>query len=146
MPAKGEGYAVSEAIVFARAGCRVALYDGQAGVADRPRQGSAQSLRDLQAHELLGDPCAVLANISIAPDLDAALNGALYAQESVFEEVDIKRASFSEIYAVIGADTLVGSSSSGIPASACTSMWHAARGAWSRIPSIRPVSRLSWSL
>ena len=52
--------------------------------------------------------------------LAAALDGAEYAQESVFERVDIKKQLFAEIDAVIGPDTIVGSSSSGIPASAFT--------------------------
>ena len=41
-------------------------------------------------------------------------------QESAFERVDIKRTLFSEIDKVIGKDTLIGSSSSGIPSSAFT--------------------------
>jgi len=108
------------AIVFARAGCTVALYDGQAGTAASARGLIATSLDDLHSNGLITDPAAVLARITAASTLAEALDGAGYAQESVFERVDVKRTIFSEIDAVIGADTLVGSSSSGIPASSYT--------------------------
>jgi L-gulonate 3-dehydrogenase len=108
------------AIVFARAGCAVALFDAQAGAALRARDAIAVSLQDLKANGLIADPEAVLARITPVATLAEALAGAAYAQESVFEKVDIKRGIFSEIDAVIGSDTLVGSSSSGIPASAFT--------------------------
>jgi L-gulonate 3-dehydrogenase len=108
------------AIVFARAGCSVSLYDAQTGVAEQALDGIAQSLDDLHAHGLLDHPPTVLDRMSVARDLATALEGAAYAQESVFEQVDAKRSIFSEIDAVIGAETIVGSSSSGIPASAFT--------------------------
>lgn len=108
------------AIVFARAGCAVALYDGQPGTAALARTLIAASLDDLQAQGLLADPAAVLARITAVDSLEEALHGAAYAQESVFEKVDVKRAIFSAIDSVVGATTLIGSSSSGIPASAYT--------------------------
>jgi L-gulonate 3-dehydrogenase len=109
------------AIVFARGGFDVALYDGAAGAAAAARETIAQRLDDLAAAGLLDEPAAaVLARIAVAEDLAAALAGADYAQESVFERTDVKRAVFAEIDAAIGPDTLVGSSSSGIPASAYT--------------------------
>jgi len=108
------------AIVFARAGCQVALYDGQAGAASEARRIIETSLQDLKASGLIGEPEAVLARITPVATLAEALQGAVYAQESVFEKVDVKRRIFSEIDAVIGSQTRVGSSSSGIPASAFT--------------------------
>jgi 3-hydroxyacyl-CoA dehydrogenase len=108
------------AIVFARAGHAVALYDDLSGAGAQARERIRVSLADLAANGLIDDAAAVLARISVAETLAAALDGAAYAQESVFERVDTKRAIFSEIDAVIGPETLVGSSSSGIPASAYT--------------------------
>lgn len=108
------------AIVFARAGCEVALYDGQADAARHAWQAIAASLEDLTAEGLIADPAAVLERITPVETLAQALQGAAYVQESVFEQVEVKRAIFSEIDAVIGPHTLVGSSSSGIPASAFT--------------------------
>ena len=113
----GSGWAV----VFARAGCSVALFDSEPGAAGRGREVVAQQLRDLSAHGLIAEePDAVLARVSVAADLGDALSGAAYAQESTFERLDVKREVFSAIDAAIGPDTLVGSSSSGIPASAYT--------------------------
>ncbi|MBO1078543.1 3-hydroxyacyl-CoA dehydrogenase [Roseomonas haemaphysalidis] len=113
----GSGWAV----VFARAGCDVALYDSVPGAAERGREVVAQQLRDLAAHGLIAEaPEAVLGRVSVARDLADALSGAAYAQESTFERLDVKREVFSAIDAAIGPDTLVGSSSSGIPASAYT--------------------------
>jgi L-gulonate 3-dehydrogenase len=108
------------AVVFARAGRTVVLFDGKAGAAAAARDLIARSLDDLAAYRLVEDPAAVLQRISVAESLAAALDGAEYAQESVFERVDIKKQLFAEIDAVIGPDTIVGSSSSGIPASAFT--------------------------
>ena len=108
------------AIVFARAGRQVMLYDGVAGAAAAARETIAARLEDLRAAGLLDDPAATLARIAVADDLAGALAGAAYVQESVFERIDVKRAVFAEIDAAIGPGTLVGSSSSGIPASAYT--------------------------
>jgi len=108
------------AIVFARAGRTVVLFDAKPGAAAAARELIGRSLDDLAAFRLIEDPAAVLQRISVAESLAVALDGAEYAQESVFERVDIKTQLFAEIDAVIGPDTIVGSSSSGIPASAFT--------------------------
>ena len=108
------------AIVFARAGCEVSLFDAAPGAADRARDVIAARLRDLAEERLIKESDAALARIRVARSLEAALEGAPYAQESVLERTDVKHALFSEIDRVIGPDTLVGSSSSGIPASAFT--------------------------
>jgi 3-hydroxyacyl-CoA dehydrogenase len=113
----GSGWAV----VFARAGCDVSLYDSVPGAAAKGREVVATQLRDLAGFGLVDeDPDIILARVSVAEDLGDALRGAVYAQESTFERTDVKRAVFSAIDAVIGPDTLVGSSSSGIPASVYT--------------------------
>ena len=108
------------AMVFARAGHPVRLYDADRTVMDAAHGRIAEGLADLKRYGLIDDPAAVLARIRIEPDLGAALAGAVYAQESAFEQVDVKREVFAAIDRVVGADTLIGSSSSGIPASAFT--------------------------
>ena len=112
------------AIVFARAGYEVSLYDTAAGAPARALEMIRARLDDLQAAGLLdrltGDTAAVLARVSIAADLAQALDGAVYVQESVLEQVDIKTAVMQQIDAAIGAATWVGSSSSGLPASLYT--------------------------
>ncbi|MBE9606986.1 3-hydroxyacyl-CoA dehydrogenase [Acetobacteraceae bacterium H6797] len=109
------------AIVFARGGCEVSLYDSAEGAAERAKALIAGQLEELATYGLLDDaPATVMGRISVAPSLAEALRGALYAQESVLERVDVKRPLFAEIDAVIGPETMVGSSSSGIPASLYT--------------------------
>ncbi len=108
------------AIVFARAGFAVALYDNVAGAAARSLATIADRLQDLRSAGLLDDPAAVHARISVAASLAEALDGAVYVQESVFETVAVKTAIMTEIDAVIGPRTWVGSSSSGIAASLYT--------------------------
>ena len=108
------------AIVFARAGHDVALYDSVDGAAARVVTTIGARLQDLKAAGLIDDPDAVLARVSVAAGLGDALQGAAYVQESVFETVPVKRAVMTEIDALIGPDTWVGSSSSGIAASLYT--------------------------
>lgn len=108
------------AIVFGRAGCDVALFDAKDGAVDQALGIIANRLKTLQKAGLVDDPDAIRARIAAAPSLSDAVDGAAYVQESVFETVEHKRRIFTEIDAVIGSDTLVGSSSSGIPSSAFT--------------------------
>jgi 3-hydroxyacyl-CoA dehydrogenase len=108
------------AIVFARAGHPVALFDAAPGAAERALDVIAERLSDLQEAGLVQDPEAIHRRIRVAESLADALDGAAYVQESVLERVDVKSAVMSEIDAVIGPDTLVGSSSSGLAASLFT--------------------------
>jgi 3-hydroxyacyl-CoA dehydrogenase len=109
------------AIVFARAGHPVRLFDAAPGAAARALETIRGNVADLAAAGLLDEPAeAVVARIAVADDLAGAVRGAAYVQESVLERVDVKRAVFTEIDAVLGPEACVGSSSSGIPASAYT--------------------------
>jgi L-gulonate 3-dehydrogenase len=108
------------AIVFARAGLPVSLYDAAPGAAKAARILIGERLIDLREAGLVDDPDAVLARISVAGSLADALDGAVYVQESVFERADVKAAVMAQIDAVVGPDTWIGSSSSGLPASLYT--------------------------
>lgn len=108
------------AIVFARGGRMVKMYDSQPGAAERALETVGLRLRDLEAAGLITDPDAMLARVSVASTLAEVLDGAVYCQESVLERVDVKRALMTEIDKVIGPDTIVGSSSSGLGASLYT--------------------------
>ena len=108
------------AIVFGRAGFEVALYDGIEGAAERALALIAQRLHDLEENRLIDDEAAVLARIRVAASLADAVENAGYVQENVFETVAAKREIFSALDEVVGAETLIGSSSSGIPASSYT--------------------------
>lgn len=109
------------AIVFARAGLQVRMFDVTDAAAERGRRTAAVRLDDLAAAGLLDEPAdAVLARIVVAGSLEEAVEGAGYVQESAFERLDVKRSLFAALDAIVDERTVIGSSSSGIPASAYT--------------------------
>jgi L-gulonate 3-dehydrogenase len=108
------------AIVFARAGHDVALFDTVDGVAARSVEIIVDRLQALERVGLIDDAAAAGGHIAVASSLADAVADAEYVQESVYETVEQKRQIFEALDAVIGPDTLIGSSSSGIPASAFT--------------------------
>ena len=110
----------SWAVVFAKAGAAVRVYDASAEIRAGALSRIARTLADMREVGLVDDPEAILAQISIHDSLDAALEGVSYVQESVFERVDVKAAVCAEIGKRITAGVVVGSSSSGLPASSFT--------------------------
>jgi 3-hydroxyacyl-CoA dehydrogenase len=109
------------AIVFAQAGHDVAVFDASEDIrASVPRDVRA-SLRDMAAAGLLREPAeAIAARIVLRSSLAEALAECDYVQESVFERLDVKTAVSAEIAALLPRHAVVGSSSSGIPASQFT--------------------------
>ena len=107
-------------IVFARAGYDVALFDHEPVVVARAPGLIRQSLDKLVTHGLIENADTVANRIQPAQSLGQALEHAAYVQESVFEEVAAKQNILTAIDANVAEDTLIGSSSSGIPASAFT--------------------------
>ncbi|OYU19349.1 MAG: 3-hydroxyacyl-CoA dehydrogenase [Rhodobacteraceae bacterium PARR1] len=108
------------ALVFARAGYPVRVYDPLPEVRARVLPWARQSLADLQTAGLVGEADAILSRITLCDTVQAAVAGAFYVQESVFETVAAKTEASLAIDAVMDADAVVGSSSSGIPASKFT--------------------------
>lgn len=109
------------AIVFARGGLDVALWDPQPGAAAAARAFAAARLPELRDAGLLGEPpAATLARIGEAASLADALAGAVYVQENGPERIPEKRALFAELDRLAGAGAILASSTSGIPASAFT--------------------------
>jgi L-gulonate 3-dehydrogenase len=108
------------AIVFARAGMTVRVFDGQASIRTSVLGHIAASLAELADIGLVDDVEAVLGRISVADTLVEALADADFVQESVFERTDVKTAVSLEIDRAMRPEAIVGSSSSGIPASAFT--------------------------
>jgi 3-hydroxyacyl-CoA dehydrogenase len=107
------------AVVFARAGRTVALYDTDPGVVEAARSAIAAAARDLADFDLIGEaPETVATRVKPAATIAAALDGAGYAQENAPEDVTVKRALYSELDAAAGPDAMIGSSTSGIPTSA----------------------------
>ncbi len=107
------------AIVFARAGCTVRLWDAGPGQVERAVRGIADELGGLAELGLAGrdPPSAVLGRIAAAPTLEAALDGAVHVQESTPEVLEGKQAVFTQLDAAAGPDAVLASSTSGIPAS-----------------------------
>ncbi len=108
----------SWAIVFARAGWDVALWDAHPEAAMRALALIRASVADLEQAGLLADPPGTLARVAIADNLAAAVAGADYIQESASEDVSVKRALFAEIDAAADPGAIIASSTSAIPGSA----------------------------
>jgi L-gulonate 3-dehydrogenase len=108
------------AIVFAQAGLNVRIYDADPHATDRALSWIAERLKELGSFGLVDDPIAVAAHLKPTYQLAEAVEGAAYAQESVLERVELKRGLMQELEEVGPSDLVIGSSSSGIPASAFT--------------------------
>ena len=108
------------AIVFARAGYQARLYDAIEGAAAKALTAIVDSLADLKQAELIADPAPIRGRIVACKSIAEALDGALHAQENVWEQRDLKAKIFAEMDAAAGPETVLASSSSAIPASEYT--------------------------
>ncbi|WP_315138280.1 3-hydroxyacyl-CoA dehydrogenase [Achromobacter marplatensis] len=112
----GQGWA----IVFARKGWDVRLYDVNAAMLAEARSLILQQLRELETQGLLEDANGIIERVHVAGSLADAVKGASYIQENSPEKVEIKRALFTELDAAAEPDAVIGSSTSSIPASQFT--------------------------
>jgi 3-hydroxyacyl-CoA dehydrogenase len=110
----------SWAIVFARSGRPVRVFDSNPDRLGDIKQEIAEDLKALQDYDLVENAKDILARITVCDSLEAAVDAVDYVQESVLETVDLKKAVCAQIDKLIGDAVIVGSSSSGIPASAFT--------------------------
>lgn len=109
------------AIVFAKAGLQVRLFDADEDVRRSAPGRIRASLTDMRGYGLIGEDVeAIAGRVTLAESLADAVREADYVQESVFERVDVKTAVCLAIGEHLRADAVCGSSSSGIPASAFT--------------------------
>jgi L-gulonate 3-dehydrogenase len=104
-------------IVFARAGESVRIYDADANIRDGVMDVIRSQLEDLKDNGLVDDVAAILGRIQVCGTLQYAIGGAAYVQESVFEQTDVKTEISAAIAPLLSEDAVVGSSTSGIPAS-----------------------------
>ncbi|MDQ6437547.1 3-hydroxyacyl-CoA dehydrogenase NAD-binding domain-containing protein [Mesorhizobium sp. LHD-90] len=104
------------AVVFARAGFDVALHDRVADeVTARALPTIARMLEGLHATGMLAeDPATVAGRIRAAASIAEAVDGVAHMQESVREDVAIKREVFSEIAAHAPATARLCSSTSAL--------------------------------
>ena len=109
------------ASVFARAGHTVTLYDIDANAVASARDTVKAGLVKQRSIGLIGEePDGVIARVSATASLEEALRGADFVQENVRETVDVKKAIYAKLDKLVGPNTLLASSTSGIPASAFT--------------------------
>lgn len=108
-------------IVFARAGFDVALWDPYPQQIEAALVFIGERLPELEEVGLLREPAPVVANrVRFAATLAEAVAAAEHVQENGPERVDAKQALFGELDQLASADTVLASSTSGIPASAFT--------------------------
>ena len=108
------------AIVFARAGHDVALWDGHLDALARAPVVIGQLVDDLKRAGLVDDSSEVTSRIRTEASLEDALQGALYVQESLPERVEIKREIFARLDELAAEEVVLASSTSSIPVSAFT--------------------------
>jgi len=112
----------SWALVFARAGFDVTLYDPSPASLKAALDFAAGAAPGLAEQGLLNGEtvAAVLARLKPAASLAEAVADADYIQESAPERLPIKQALYRELAKLVKADAVIASSTSGLPASSFT--------------------------
>lgn len=108
------------AIVFARGGHNVKMWDGNSEAVDTGIRLIAGQVADLKEAGLIDDPQALLARISGCKTLEEVLDGAQYVQENLPERVEMKKDIFGRMDKIASPTCVLASSTSSIPASAFT--------------------------
>ena len=112
----------SWAVVFLRAGLEVVLFDAVPAARDQAAAFVRAALIDLQAQGMAGsDPMdQIIGRMSLATSLEEAVVAADYVQESAPERLEIKRALYRTLDGLVPSRVVIGSSTSGLPASSFT--------------------------
>jgi L-gulonate 3-dehydrogenase len=108
------------AMVFARAGWTVRLYDSDPRQIADARHYIGPSLGEQQTAGLCDDANAAQARIDYVSSLEAAVAGATWVHEHLPEELSLKRVLFAQLDRLAVADAVLASSTSAIPASQFT--------------------------
>ena len=126
------------AVVFARAGYAVRLTDVSSEAQAAARTGARDSLAALAAEGLAGPDAAeaVLDRITTPGSLEEAVAGADYVQESAPERLEVKRELYQQLDMLVPPGVVIGSSTSGLPASSFT----AAMATRSRCLVVHPIN------
>lgn len=109
----GRGWAV----VFARAGFETVLFDVRPDAVEAALVAIPDALDDLERFGLIDQAAAAKSRLHAAATLEEAVDGALYAQESVPEDRDLKHAVFEALDRAAPQDAVLGSSCSAMPGS-----------------------------
>lgn len=105
------------AVVFARAGWTVRLYDATPAQLTAAHQLIEQALIEQQQAGLVTDARAALTRIASCASLGEALTDAVWVQENLPEEVALKRSVFAELDRLAPPAAILASSTSAIVAS-----------------------------
>lgn len=105
------------AVVFARAGWNVRLYDIKPDQAGKACEEAATILRYLAGEGLVGSVEEYVDLITPVATLEQAVDGATYVQENVLETPVEKQAVFEQLDRLVAPEVICGSSSSTIPLS-----------------------------
>ena len=109
------------AIVFARGGHNVRLWDGDPAAITQAVELIKVQVKDLKEFGLIEESVqTVVERIKPAATLEQALDGAEYVQENLPERVDVKKEVYAKMDRIAAPDTILASSTSSIPASAFT--------------------------
>jgi len=109
---------VAFAVVFARAGASVRLFDADAARLPVAIDEVAQRLAKLEAAALLDEAAAVAsARVVATATLADAVSDAALVIECAPERVDVKRALFAQLDALAPGDAILASASSALPVS-----------------------------
>lgn len=108
------------AIVFARGGHEVALWDGHEEALKQAPLVIADLVADLQDAGLVTDSGALLSRIRVQQTLEDAIGGAGYVQENLPERLAMKQEIFARLDELADEEVVLASSTSSIPASAFT--------------------------
>jgi 3-hydroxyacyl-CoA dehydrogenase len=112
---------VGWALVFARAGHPVRLYDPDPERLPEAVEELVERLDALAAFGLLAEaPADVAARVAVSADLESAVAGAVHVQECAPERRELKRALFARLDALTEHDVTLASSTSALPASTFT--------------------------
>jgi 3-hydroxyacyl-CoA dehydrogenase len=107
----------SWAMVFARAGCEVSLYDAYPDALEQAVILLEQNLVDLESNKLIGSAKDVKSRIKAVSTLEDAIVDAQWVQENALEQVEIKRELFAQMDKLLPTQTIIASSTSAIPCS-----------------------------
>ena len=108
------------AMVFARAGWTVRLYDAFPDQLEGALRWIASSLEEQQASGLCDDATAAKMRIALVDSLEEAVGDALWIQEQLPEKIELKREMFARLDALAAPEAILASSTSGFPASRFT--------------------------
>jgi 3-hydroxyacyl-CoA dehydrogenase len=102
----------SWSIVFARAGCEVLIYDKEPEQAEKALVWISAAMRSLAEEGLLAEPQWLCSFIRAVDSLDEALKSVDFVQESVAEDLEIKRRVLAEVDRLAPMNAIIASSTS----------------------------------